>query len=150
MIFQELLLAEKWASLHNIPFPPIKETVKPIIDSGDHIKEIYVFKDPEKSASEVPVIIFFPLVNHNFRYYKAPGVLRETEEEKAFGDFSIFDGTNDYAIWRFVYPNLSFDRLSKMMEFNVANNLHVIKAELQEIVDKKRSQEEIERASCMI
>ena len=124
--------------------------MKPIIDSGEHIKEIYVFKDPKKSASEVPVIIFFPLVNQNFRYYKAPGVLRETDEEKAFGNFSIFDGTNDYAIWRFVYPNLSFDRLSKMMEFNVANNLHVIKAELQEIVDKKISDDDIERASSMI
>ena len=124
--------------------------MKPYIDSGEHIQEIYVFKDPKKSATDVPVIIFFPLVNHNFRYYKAPGVLRETEEEKAFGDFSIFDGTNDYAIWRFVYPNLSFDRLSQMMEVNISNNLHIIKAELQEIADKKRCKEDIDRSSSMI
>ena len=123
--------------------------MKQYIDSGEHVREVYVFKDPSKPPSDVPVIIFFPLVNHNFRHYKEPGIPRETDEEKSFGDFSIFDGTNDYAIWRFVYPNLSFDRLSKMMEFNVANNLHIIKAELQEIVDRKRNKE-IDRASAMI
>ena len=136
-----MLLAEKWASLHNIPFPPIKESVKQYIDSGEHVREIYVFKDPLKPPSEVPVIIFFPLVNHNFRHYKEPGIPRETDEEKMFGDFSIFDGTNDYAIWRFVYPNLSFDRLTKMMEFNVMNNLDLVKEEIKEIIDKKKTEE---------
>lgn len=140
IIFQELLLAEKWAELHNLPFPPIKECVKQYIKSDEHVREIYIFKDPVKPPSEVPVIIFFPLVNHNFRHYKAPGVKRETDEEKAFGDFSLFDGTNDFAIWRFVYPNLSFDRLTKMMEFNVANNLDVIKTEMEEIIQRKRFQ----------
>ena len=123
-----------------MPFPPIKQSVKQYVDADEHVREIYIFKDPVKPPSEVPVIIFFPLVNHNFRHYKAPGVKRETDEEKAFGDFSLFDGTNDYAIWRFVYPNLSFDRLTKMMEFNVANNLDVIKTEIEEIIQKKRFQ----------
>jgi hypothetical protein len=35
-----------------------------------------------------------------------------------------------------VYPNLSFDRLTKMMEFNVLNNIHVIRRELQELVNR--------------
>ena len=131
-------MAEKWASLHNIPFPPIKESVKHYIDLDKHVREIYVFKDPSKLPSEVPVIIFFPLVNYNFRHYKAPGIKRETVEEKAFGDFNIFDGTNDYAIWRFVYPSLSFDRLTKMMEFNVANNIDIIKEEIRQIIEKKQ------------
>ena len=124
--------------MHNIPFPPIKESVKQYIDSNEDVREIYVFKDASKPPSEVPVIIFFPLVNHNFRHYKAPGIPRETDEEKAFGNFSIFDGTNDYAIWRFVYPNLSFDRLTKMMEFNVSNNVDTIKAEIREVIEKKK------------
>ena len=38
--------------------------------------------------------------------------------------------------FRFVYPNLSFDRLYKMMEFNVLNNIHIIKTEFREFIDK--------------
>lgn len=132
--FRELLLAEKWALLHRIPFPPIREIVKQFLD--DPVQECYVFKDA--NDANTPVIIFFPLVNKDFRKYKSPGVLRQTEEEKLFGDFKIFDDTNAYAIWRFVYPNLSFDRLTAMMEFNVLNNLDIIKAEMAEIIQRKR------------
>jgi phospholipase A2 len=127
-------LAEKWAKLHNMPFPPIRDAVKDRL--AEPIKECYVFKDVTKP--NVPVIIFFPLINNNFRNYVRPGVPRTTEQEKAFGDFSIFDDTTAYAIWRFVYPHLSFDRLTAMMEFNILNNVDIIKAEIAELVDKKR------------
>ena len=136
---QELLLAEKWARLHKIPFPKVKEKVKSFI--GDSLKECYVFKEPydgEESA-RCPVVVFFPLVNDRFRTMKTAEIPRMTEEEKSFGDFKIFDDTNAYAIWRFVYPNLSFDRLTAMMEFNVKANLEVVRSEIREIVRRKRA-----------
>ena len=132
---QELLLAEKWANLHQIPFPPIREIAKSHLNKP--VQECYVFKSPE--SPEIPVVIFFPLVNKSFRFEKSPGVPRETDDEKLFGDFDIFDNTNAYAIWRFVYPNQSFDRLTAMMEFNILNNLDVIKFEISELVRRKKS-----------
>ena len=104
---------------------------------SEPIEECYVFKD-EDTKPEVPVVIFFPLVNKDFKKYKAPGEPRETEAEKNFAHFDIFDNTNAYAIWRFVYPNQSFDRMTAMMEFNVLNNLDVIRAEMAQLVQRKK------------
>nr|XP_040574096.1 LOW QUALITY PROTEIN: cytosolic phospholipase A2-like [Lepeophtheirus salmonis] len=132
--FRELLLAEKWAQLHGQPFPPIKKTVKSLI--GCPNKECYVFKDTENIRA--PVILFFPIVNSSFRKYSAPGEIRNDEEEKTFGDFKIFDDTNAYAIWRFVYPNLSFDRMTSMMEYNVKNNVHIIRYEIIDLIERRR------------
>jgi len=125
--FRELVLSEEWARLHSIPFPRIKMKIKELMNKP--LEECYVFKEP--GDKEVPVIVFIPLVNKHFRHYSSPGVPRQTDDEKEFGNFNIFDKTNDYAIWRFVYTNLAFDRLTKMMEFNVLNNLHIIKKELE-------------------
>ena len=86
----------------------------------------------------MPVIVFFPLVNAGFRHEVAPGEPRRTDDEKAFGDFNLFDDTTAYAIWRFVYPNQSFDRLTAMMQYNVLNNVHVIKREIAELIQRKR------------
>lgn len=79
-------MAEKWARLHSMPFPPIREAVKAHLDSP--IKECYVFKeepirDREDQPEEVgepqedendlpdcPVVIFFPMVNSNFKTHK--------------------------------------------------------------------------------
>lgn len=127
-------MAEKWANLHRIPFPPVREIAKQFLD--EPVKECYVFKDADNH--QIPVVIFFPLINKDFRQFKSPGVARESEEEKTFANFDIFDNTNDFAIWRFVYPNLSFDRMTAMMEFNVLNNLDVIKSEMAEIVRRKK------------
>lgn len=132
--FRELLLAEKWATLHRIPFPPVREIAKKYVDKP--LEECYVFKDTKEKS--VPVVILFPLVNKDFRKYKSPGQLRTSEEDKKFAQFDIFDNTNAYAIWRFVYPNQSFDRLTAMMEFNVLNNLDVIRAEVAEIVRHRK------------
>ena len=75
--------------------------------------------------------------------FKAPGVRRETDDDKLFGAFNLFDDTNAYAIWRFVYPNLSYDRLTAMMEYNIDNNVHVIERELNDIIQamRKRNKE---------
>ena len=138
LFFQELLLSEKWALLHKIPFPPIREIAKQKLK--EPVQECYVFKDPSGNP-EVPVVILFTLVNKDFRKFKSPGIPRETEEEINFADFDIFDNTNAYAIWRFVYPNQSFDRMTAMMEFNVLNNLDVIRHEIAEIVKRKKQRE---------
>jgi len=130
--FRELLLSEKWARLHKVKFPNVKEQVKEYIDQP--IQECYVFKDTQDIAC--PVIVFFPLINKDFRVFSAPGIKRETEEEFKFADFDLFDDTSDYAIWRFVYPNLSFDRLYKMVEFNILNNIHIIKNEFREFIER--------------
>ena len=82
----------------------------------------------------------FTLINKDFRNFKSPNVPRESDEEKNFANFDIFDNTNAYAIWRFVYPNQSFDRLSAMMEFNILNNLDVIRSEIAEMVKRKKAQ----------
>lgn len=132
-----------------MPFPPIREAVKAHLDSP--IKECYVFKqdrgqngnDDDTSQEEdgdddCPVVIFFPMVNAGFRTHKAPGRVRETDDEKEFGNFDIFDETTAYAIWRFVYPNLSYDRLTAMMEFNILNNIETIKAEIQSVMERNR------------
>eukprot|EP00092_Neocalanus_flemingeri_P004994 GFUD01005370.1.p1 GENE.GFUD01005370.1~~GFUD01005370.1.p1 ORF type:complete len:807 (+),score=194.31 GFUD01005370.1:211-2631(+) len=132
--FRELLLSEKWAKLHKVKFPSIKEQVKQYIDQP--VQECYVFKDIHDCSC--PVIVFFPLINKDFRLFSAPGVKRETEEEIKFGDFQLFDNTSDYAIWRFVYPNQSFERLSQMVEFNILNNIHVIRQELREFMERNK------------
>ena len=132
-------MAEKWANLHKIPFPPVREIAKQKLN--EPIEECYVFKDPGNNP-EVPVVILFTLINKDFRNFKSPNLPRETEEEKNFADFDIFDNTNAYAIWRFVYPNQSFDRLTAMMEFNILNNLDVIREEIAEIVKRKKSKPE--------
>jgi hypothetical protein len=66
-LFQELKLAEKWARLNRLPFPKIDETV---VDR-EGMKECYVFHDPD--LPHCPVVLHFPLVNIDFRKYKAPG-----------------------------------------------------------------------------
>ena len=120
-----------------MPFPPIREQAKQYLD--EPVREVYVFKDPDHDSSRVPVVLYFPLHNKDFREFKSPGILRETTEEKMFGDFKIFDDTNDFASWRFLYPNLSYDRLTSLMEFNVLNNIDVIIAEINEIIASKKS-----------
>ena len=45
-------------------------------------QEVYVFKDADVPATEVPVIIFVTLLNKDFRKFLAPGVPRTKEEDK--------------------------------------------------------------------
>jgi phospholipase A2 len=130
---QELLLAEKWARLHHLPFPEVKETVRSMYPNGTPVMECYVFKNDDP---DVPVIIFFPLVNADFRHNVFPGVPRTTDEEKAFGDFSVYDDGETFQSCRFFYPDISFDRLTKMVAFNIENNLDVIKREMADIVKR--------------
>ncbi|XP_061489997.1 cytosolic phospholipase A2 isoform X3 [Rhineura floridana] len=134
--FKEILLAEKWAKMNNLPFPKID----PYVFDREGLKECYVFK-PKNPASDIdcPTIIHFVLANINFRDYKAPGVPRETLEEKDFADFDIFDDPDTpFSTFNFQYSNEAFNRLHDLMEFNTLNNLDIIKQALADSIEYRR------------
>ncbi|KAM9130200.1 cytosolic phospholipase A2 isoform 1-T4 [Pangshura tecta] len=134
--FKEILLAEKWAKMNNLPFPKID----PHVFDREGLKECYVFK-PKNTDTErdCPTIIHFVLANINFREYKAPGVPRETQKEKDFADFDIFDDPNTpFSTFNFQYSNEAFKRLHDLMEFNTLNNLDVIKQAMVESIEYRR------------
>ncbi|GAB1603689.1 cytosolic phospholipase A2-like isoform X2 [Argonauta hians] len=131
--FKELLLAEKWARINNLPFPPIDTSVF----EKEGMKELYIFRDP--SDPYCPVIMHFVLCNLKFREFKEPGVPRETKEEKEFADFSIFDDTDTpYSTFNFSYSNLAFDRLTKLTEFNTLLHINDIKECIAEQIELNR------------
>nr|XP_006634713.1 PREDICTED: cytosolic phospholipase A2 [Lepisosteus oculatus]XP_015210598.1 PREDICTED: cytosolic phospholipase A2 [Lepisosteus oculatus] len=128
--FKELLLAEKWARMNKLPFPKID----PKVFDREGLKECYVFK-PRKGDKSCPTIIHFVLANIDFRNFKAPGVPRETEKEKEFADFDIFDDPQTpYSTFNFQYSNSAFTQLHNLMEFNTLNNIEVIKEAIKESV----------------
>ncbi|XP_026511528.1 cytosolic phospholipase A2 [Terrapene carolina triunguis] len=134
--FKEILLAEKWAKMNNLPFPKID----PHVFDREGLKECYVFK-PKNTDTEkdCPTIIHFVLANINFREYKAPGVPRETQREKDFADFDIFDDPNTpFSTFNFQYSNEAFKRLHDLMEFNTLNNLDVMKQAIVESIEYRR------------
>ena len=54
------------------------------------------------------------------------GVPRETEKEKEYSDFDIFDDPETpYSTFNFQYSNQAFSQLHDLMEFNTLNNLEV-------------------------
>uniref|UniRef100_A0A3B4CMG8 Phospholipase A2 n=1 Tax=Pygocentrus nattereri TaxID=42514 RepID=A0A3B4CMG8_PYGNA len=119
--FKELLLAEKWARMNKLPFPKID--VKVFDREG--LRECYVFK-PTRGEKHCPTVIHFVLANIHFRDFKAPGVPRETDKEKEFGDFDIFDDPETpYSTFNFQYSNQAFRQLHDLMEFNTLNNIEV-------------------------
>ncbi|XP_064106608.1 cytosolic phospholipase A2-like isoform X2 [Macrobrachium nipponense] len=133
--FKELLLAESWAVQNKVPFPPIKKMVEQY--KNEELRECYIFKHP--SDYFCPIILHFPLVNKLFRTFKKPGVPRETDEEKKFADFPIFDDPNNpFSSMNFVYEPLQFDRLTQLVEFNTLLCIETIKDELAEIITRKR------------
>lgn len=134
--FKELILAEKWAAQNKVPFPPVEKLVEQYKDEG-YVRELYIFKN--KDDPFCPVILHFPLVNHYFKTYKAPGVPRTTEEEIDFGDFKIFDDkTNVYNSTNFMYEEIQFERMVQLCEFNTLFCLEAIKDELAEAVKRKK------------
>lgn len=61
-----------------------------------------------------------------FLYLSCAGVPRETQEEKDFADFDIFDDPDTpFSTFNFQYPNEAFKRLHDLMEFNTLNNMDV-------------------------
>ncbi|RMC08351.1 hypothetical protein DUI87_14593 [Hirundo rustica rustica] len=134
--FKEILLAEKWAKMNKLPFPKID----PNVFDREGMKECYVFKPKDTSSEkDCPTIIHFVLANIDFRKYKAPGIPRETQEEKDFADFDIFDDPDTpFSTFNFQYPNEAFKRLHDLMEFNTLNNMNVIKEAMMESIEYRK------------
>ncbi|KAK7094705.1 cytosolic phospholipase A2-like isoform X2 [Littorina saxatilis] len=131
--FKELLLAEKWARMNNVPFPPIDPTV---VDR-EGLKECYIFKDPKDP--HCPVVMHFVLINITFRDQKKPGVPRTTQEEKDFADFDIFDDPErPYSTFNFRYTHNAFDRLTELAEFNTLLYVEEIKREIRHCIRARR------------
>uniref|UniRef100_A0A4W4GYY6 Phospholipase A2 n=1 Tax=Electrophorus electricus TaxID=8005 RepID=A0A4W4GYY6_ELEEL len=132
--FKELLLAEKWARMNKLPFPKIDVRVF----DREGLKECYVFK-PRKGDKHCPTVIHFVLANIHFRDFKAPGVPRQTDKEKEFADFDIFDDPETpYSTFNFQYSNQAFKQLHDLMEFNTLNNIEVIKDAIKECILQRR------------
>ncbi|XP_028856075.1 cytosolic phospholipase A2-like isoform X1 [Denticeps clupeoides] len=132
--FKELLLAEKWARMNNLPFPRID----PKIFDREGLKECYVFKSEEQDKN-CPTVIHYVLANIDFRNFKAPGVPRQTQQEKEFADFDIFDDpASPYSTFNFQYSNQAFNQLYSLMEFNTLNNIEVIKGAMKDCIIQRR------------
>ncbi|KAL6035826.1 hypothetical protein STEG23_005223, partial [Scotinomys teguina] len=119
--FQVLKITEKYCLDRGIPFPRIEVGPKDFEDP----RECYLFTKAEDPSS--PIVLHFPLVNRTFRTHLAPGVERQTAEEKAFGDFTINGPDTPYGMMDFTYEPKEFDRLVTLSRYNVLNNMETIR-----------------------
>ncbi|XP_075783333.1 cytosolic phospholipase A2 zeta-like isoform X2 [Pelodiscus sinensis] len=118
--FEVLHQAQKYCEEREIPFPHIvvSETDK------QQPKECYMFVDVLNPKA--PIVLHFPLVNNTFQKFKAPRVERETEDEKAFGNFSVEEENSPYHSMNFTYQPNEFDRLLELSRYNIMNNKDAI------------------------
>lgn len=138
MPFKDLLLAEKWARLHKMPFPPIDISVY----EREGLKEMYIFKDDNNP--NCPVVMHFVLCNVMFRKFSKPGVPRKPEDKK--GDFLIFTKNTPYLTSDFVYENHEFERLHDLIKFNTMLNKQEFLDTIAERVKLKRNQIDVENS----
>lgn len=129
--FEQLLLAKQWADVHKVPFPPINtEHYK-----GKSVQEVYVFQDEDDLSC--PIILHFVLVNNDFRHkFETDG--KQTEEDREFADFVIFDD-GEYDSINFEFNEKQFLRISKLMEFNVHNNMDIVKDTILKLLERHES-----------
>ncbi|GAB6032190.1 Cytosolic phospholipase A2 zeta, variant 2 [Chamberlinius hualienensis] len=134
--FKEILLAEKWATTNNVPFPPIEKIVNEHY-AHEPVRECYVFEHPNDPYC--PIILHFVIINNLFKKFKAPYVERATDEEKDFANFSVFDDPEQpYSLFNFSYSHLQFERISRLMEFNTLLYVDLIKSTLAKVIERKR------------
>lgn len=131
--FKEILLAQQWANLNNVPFPKIDQNIVNV----EGRKECYVFEDPDDP--KCPVVLHFVLANIRFRDEIKPGVPRTTDEEKEFADFDIFDDPQrPYSTFNFKYPKKSFERLTKLTEYNTLLYTDLIKEKIKQCIQRRQ------------
>ncbi|XP_062947543.1 cytosolic phospholipase A2 zeta [Cynocephalus volans] len=133
--FEVLQMTEKYCLDRGIPFPRIE--VGP--EDLEEPHECYLFvkaKDPHS-----PIVLHFPLVNRTFRTHLAPGVERQTAEEKAFGDFVINGPDTPYGMMNFTYEPKEFDRLVALSRYNVLNNVETVRHALRLALDRRQAGE---------
>ena len=83
------------------------------------------------------------LCQHNYTnaFFIILGVPRKTDEEKRFGDFSLFDDpSSPYSTFTFTYSHESFDRLSQLMEYNTRRNLPLISDVIAQCLNRKQKE----------
>lgn len=67
------------------------------------------------------------------------GVPRTTDEEKEFADFDIFDDPQrPYSTFNFKYPKQSFERLSKLTEYNTLLYTDLIKGKIKQCIQRRQ------------
>merc|ERR1719466_250389 len=141
MPFSELVLAEKWARMHNIPFPPIDTSVY----EREGLKEMYIFKDGKNPSC--PVVIHFCLCNVMYRKFSKPGVPREPEDKA--GDFKIFTEETPYSTYDFQYEEHEFEKLHNLIKFNTIINKQKVLDTLADRVKVRRNQIDVDNDDTM-
>ncbi|XP_006883280.1 PREDICTED: cytosolic phospholipase A2 zeta [Elephantulus edwardii] len=136
--FEILQMTEKYCLDRGIPFPRIEIQPEDLKDP----QECYLFTEAEDPCS--PIVLHFPLVNRSFRTHLAPGVERQTEEEKAFGDFVLNGPDTPYGMTDFTYEPEEYARLVALSRYNVLNNVETVRQALLLALD--RQQQAVERA----
>lgn len=79
---------------------------------------------------------------NNYRCYfliHHAGVPRVTEEEKEFADFDLFDDPQrPYSTFNFKYPKKSFERLTKLTEYNTLLYKDLILEKIKQCVKRRQ------------
>ncbi|XP_019500442.1 PREDICTED: cytosolic phospholipase A2 zeta [Hipposideros armiger] len=131
--FEVLQMTEKYCLDRGIPFPRIEVLPEDL----EEPRECYLFARAEDPHS--PIVLHFPLVNCTFRTHLAPGVERQTAEEKACGDFAINGPDTPYGMMNFTYEPEEFDRLVALSRYNVLNNAESLRHALQLALDRRQA-----------
>uniref|UniRef100_A0A7M4FN70 Phospholipase A2 n=1 Tax=Crocodylus porosus TaxID=8502 RepID=A0A7M4FN70_CROPO len=117
-----------------LPFPKIVLTE----EDKKNPKECYVFVDDENP--EVPIVLFFPLVNNTFKEYKAPGVkCSPAEMEK--DDIDFVSSMSPYKLENLTYSKDDFDKLLMVTEYNVQNNKDLMLQAFYKAVERRKHQQ---------
>ncbi|XP_032337322.1 cytosolic phospholipase A2 zeta isoform X3 [Camelus ferus] len=123
--FEVLQMTEKYCLDRGISFPRIEVLPEDLKEPC----ECYLFAEAEDPRS--PIVLHFPLVNRTFRTHLAPGVERQTAEEKACGNFVINGPDTPYGMMNFTYEPQEFERLVALSRYNVLNNVETVRQALQ-------------------
>uniref|UniRef100_A0A8C3S0S7 Phospholipase A2 n=1 Tax=Chelydra serpentina TaxID=8475 RepID=A0A8C3S0S7_CHESE len=114
-----------------IPFPKVFLSE----EDRKNLKECYLFQDSETPGS--PIVVFFPLVNDTFQYYKAPGVTRCCSEKEE-GKVDVTSCSSPYDTFSVRYTDENYRWLVNLSEYNILNNAHLILQALRMAVERKR------------
>ncbi|XP_032273782.1 cytosolic phospholipase A2 zeta [Phoca vitulina] len=131
--FEVLQMTEKYCLDRGIPFPRIEVLPEDL----EEPRECYVFAKTEDARS--PIVLHFPLVNRTFRTHLAPGVERQTAEEKAFGDFVVNGSDTPYGMMNFTYEPEEFERLVALSRYNVLNNAETVRHALRLALEQQQA-----------
>ncbi|EMP39595.1 Cytosolic phospholipase A2 epsilon [Chelonia mydas] len=102
----------KYYAEQKIPFPKVFLSE----EDRKNLKECYLFQDSETPGS--PIVVFFPLVNDTFQYYKAPGVTRCCSETEG-GKVDVTSCSSPYDTFSVRYTDENYRWLDKKFDLYV-------------------------------